>query len=78
MSLTKVTAKNLTSVPSEIRKKLNIEPGDELEWIAFNEEIVVKPRKKRRGDPLKEIIGIVQDEPTDVTRDHNRLLYGTK
>lgn len=79
MPSTKVTSKYLTSVPSEIRKRFSIEPGDALEWIAIDQEVIIKPRKtKKTGDPLLELIGLVNDEPTDVTRDHNKLLYGKR
>lgn len=45
----------------------------------MDQEVIVKPRKaKKTGDPLLELIGLVHDEPTDVTRDHNKLLYGKR
>jgi len=77
MATTKVSKKYLTSVPSEVRDKLGIEVGDELEWLQMETEIIVKPRRKRTGeDPLIQIVGLVEAGPSDVTRDHNKILYG--
>jgi AbrB family looped-hinge helix DNA binding protein len=74
---TKVSKKYLTSVPSEVRDKFGLEVGDELEWLPMGTEIVVKPRRKRTGeDPLVQIVGLVEAGPSDVTRDHNKVLYG--
>ena len=74
---TKVSKKYLTSVPSEVRDKFGLEVGDELEWLPMGTEIVVKPKRKRTGeDPLVQIVGLVEAGPSDVTRDHNKVLYG--
>lgn len=77
MTTTKVSKKYLTSVPSEVRNKFGLEVGDELEWLPMATEIVVKPKRRRTGeDPLVQIVGLVEAEPSDVTRDHNKILYG--
>jgi len=77
MATTKVSKKYLTSVPSEVRDKFGIEVGDELEWLPMATEIVVKPKRKRTGeDSLAQIVGLVEAGPSDVTRDHNKILYG--
>jgi AbrB family looped-hinge helix DNA binding protein len=77
MATTKVSKKYLTSVPSEVRDKFGLEVGDELEWLSMATEIVVKPKRKRTGeDSLVEIVGLVDAEPSDVTKDHNKVLYG--
>jgi AbrB family looped-hinge helix DNA binding protein len=76
MVTTKVSKKYLTSVPSEIRKEFGLEVGDELEWLPMQSEIIVRPRRKKTKDPLLRMVGLVEAEPSDVTRDHNKILYG--
>ncbi|MCS4542399.1 MAG: AbrB/MazE/SpoVT family DNA-binding domain-containing protein [Euryarchaeota archaeon] len=77
MATTKVSKKYLTSVPSEIRKIFGLEVGDELEWLPMGAEIVVKlKRKKIKKDPLLQMVGLVEADPSDVTKNHNKILYG--
>jgi AbrB family looped-hinge helix DNA binding protein len=76
MVTTKVSKKYLTSVPSEIRKKFKLEVGDELEWIPMVDEIVVRPKKQTQKDPLTELIGLAEAPPSNITAEHNRILYG--
>jgi len=76
MATSKLSKKYLTSVPSEVRKKLGLNAGDELEWLPMGTEIIVKIRIKSKEDPLLQIIGMADGKPSDVTRDHNKVLYG--
>ena len=77
MAATKISKKYLTSVPSEVRKKFGLEIGDELEWVPMATEIVIKPRRKRiKEDPLLQIIGLIKAKPSDITKHHNKILYG--
>jgi len=79
MAITRISKKYLTAVPAEVRKIFQLEAGDELEWLPLKSEIIIKPIKRKGGkDPILEIIGMVDAEPTDVTRDHDRILYGEK
>jgi bifunctional DNA-binding transcriptional regulator/antitoxin component of YhaV-PrlF toxin-antitoxin module len=79
MATTRISKKYLTAVPAEVRRIFQLEAGDELEWLPLKSEIIVKPIKKKGGkDPILEIIGMVDAEPTDVTRDHDKILYGEK
>lgn len=51
--------------------------GDGLEWLPMATEIVVKPKRKRTDEDLPvQIVGLVEAGPSDVTRDHNKILYG--
>ena len=77
MVTTKITSKHLTTVPSEVRKRFGLEAEDELEWIPTAVEIIVKPKKKGKGSSLVELIGLLETgDKTDITRDHNKILYG--
>jgi bifunctional DNA-binding transcriptional regulator/antitoxin component of YhaV-PrlF toxin-antitoxin module len=79
MATTRISKKYLTAVPAEVRRIFQLEAGDELEWLPLKSEIIVKPIKRKRGrDPILDIIGMVDAEPTDVTRDHDKILYGQK
>ena len=55
---TKVSSGYPTIVPADIRKSLNINPGDILEWTLDNNKIVVKPRKKMQ---FEDIIGLIEE-----------------
>lgn len=55
---TKVSSGYSTIVPADIRKSLGINPGDILEWILDDNEIVVKPRKKMQ---LGDIVGLIKE-----------------
>ncbi|MEW6222514.1 MAG: AbrB/MazE/SpoVT family DNA-binding domain-containing protein [Candidatus Hadarchaeota archaeon] len=77
MATTKVSKKYLTSVPSDVRRMFGLEVGDELEWLPMAAEIVVKPRRKKiKKDPLLQMVGLVEADPSDVTKNHNKILYG--
>ena len=77
MVTTKVSKKYLTSVQLEAGDKFGIEVGDGLEWLPMATEIVVKPKRKRTDEDLPvQIVGLVEAGPSDVTRDHNKILYG--
>lgn len=38
--------------------------------------VTLKADEKSGKDPLLQAIGLVDAEPSDITRDHNRILYG--
>lgn len=77
MTTTKITSKHLTTVPSEVRKRFGLGAGDELEWIPTAAEVIVKPKKRGKGGSLIEMIGLLETrDKTDITRDHNKILYG--
>lgn len=45
-SQTKISDGYSTVLPAEIRKKLNLTPGDVLQWNIEDENIIIKPRKR--------------------------------
>jgi len=56
---TKVSTKGQVVVPSRIRRKLNLQPGDSLEARLEGERIVLTPRTPRRRSAR-----IIQDPMT--------------
>lgn len=51
-----VTAKGQTTIPKAIREKLNLKPGDRIDFVVEADgRVVLRPRNKR----LEDIIGIL-------------------
>jgi bifunctional DNA-binding transcriptional regulator/antitoxin component of YhaV-PrlF toxin-antitoxin module len=59
---TKISNGFQTVVPSSIRKKFKVGPGDLIEWVASEEGVELKFRKKVS---LDEITDIVDTKKTD-------------
>lgn len=75
-STTKISKGFQTVVPSEIRKKFGVDPGDILEWTPTEDGAEVKFRKKLS---LKDIAGIVKSgEKTDAVELKKRAQRGEK
>ena len=56
-SKTKVSTQGITVIPAEIREKLGIRDGEELEWALEGEVIVVKPlREVKAPDEIMEYL----------------------
>jgi len=54
-SKTKVSSQGRTVIPVEIREKLGIREGEEVEWVLQGEAIVVRPvREERTPDEIME------------------------
>jgi len=54
-SKTKISSQGRTVIPVEIRKKLGIREGEEVEWALEGEVIVVKPvREEKTPDEIME------------------------
>lgn len=49
---TKITPKNQTTIPGEIRRVLGVKSGDAVDWCTMR-EIVVVDSKRRMKDPVK-------------------------
>ena len=45
-SQTKISDGHSTLLPAEIRKTLNLAPGDILQWDIDDNTIIIKPRKR--------------------------------
>jgi len=71
-SSTKISNGFQTVVPSELRKKFQVGPGDIVEWISTDDGVEVRFRKKMS---LNDIAGIVESgEKTDAVelkKEHN-------
>ena len=65
MYLTKLTSKNQTTIPEQIRKFLGIEPGDKVEWVIEGERVILRA-KKRYENPLEIIRTLQIDTKEDV------------
>ncbi|MDR2967364.1 MAG: AbrB/MazE/SpoVT family DNA-binding domain-containing protein [Methanobacteriaceae archaeon] len=67
MLSSKIYNNNQTVIPSVIRKKHNLKPGDIIEWIEEdNGEIKIKFREKSK---LRDIIGIINTKnPTNAVK----------
>jgi AbrB family looped-hinge helix DNA binding protein len=53
----KVSTQGRTVIPAEIREKLGIRDGEELEWVLEGEVIVVKPlREVKTPDEIMEYL----------------------
>ena len=42
----KITSKGQTTVPKEVRKRLNLKPGDKIIWYFDGEKLVVRAKNK--------------------------------
>ena len=73
MIKTKITTKGQATIPKEIRLRLGLGPGDELEFVEVDGEIVLRKRvkdslfKDYRGY-LKELAGKDPDELVEESR----------
>lgn len=75
-STTKISKGFQTVVPSELRNKFKVGPGDIVEWISTDDEVEVRFRKKMS---LKDITGIVKTgEKTDAVELKKRAQKGEK
>jgi AbrB family looped-hinge helix DNA binding protein len=61
--VTKVSTKGQVVLPSSIRRRLGLEPGDSLDVKAEGERIVLTPQKKRTRRKAKIIIDPVSGLP---------------
>ena len=74
MIKSKITAKSQATIPKEIRLRLGLRPGDELEFVEIKGEILLRKRvqdslfKAYRGY-LKELTGKDSDALVEEMRD---------
>lgn len=60
--MVKVTEKFQVTIPEEVRKKIGLKPGEEVEVLAINDnEILIRRKIKSVKDPLSVLIGKQQD-----------------
>ncbi len=75
-SVTKISKGFQTVVPSDIRKKFDVGPGDIVEWKSTENGVEVRFRKKLS---LRDIAGILEtDERTDAVELKKRAQKGEK
>lgn len=72
---TKISNGFQTVVPSEIRKKFDINPGDQLEWVLTDDEVTLRFRKKVT---LEDILGMVDGPETDAVELKKKVQRGEK
>jgi AbrB family looped-hinge helix DNA binding protein len=72
---TKISNGFQTVVPSEIRKKFDITPGDHLEWVLTDDEVILRFRKKVT---LEDIFGMVDGPETDAVELKKKVQRGEK
>ena len=65
MHSTKLTSKNQTTIPEEIRKFLGIRPGEKVEWVIEGDRVILRA-KKRFENPLEVIKTLQIDTKKDV------------
>ena len=70
--MAKVTTKFQVTLPMAIAKRYNIQPGDEIDWIAAGEVIrVIPPEHKVDGDDLESRLRMF-DQATERARRRQR------
>jgi len=72
---TKISKGFQTVVPSDIRKKFDVNPGDIVKWEITEEGAKVSFRKKVT---IEDIIGIVKGPKTDAVELKKRVQRGEK
>lgn len=77
--VTKVSSGFQTVLPSEIRKKFGVGPGDEVVWTLVGDEIFVRVKKKGGKDPLAKLIGAFPTKTkADATAEIDAVVYGER
>ncbi|WP_236752034.1 AbrB/MazE/SpoVT family DNA-binding domain-containing protein [Acidianus sp. HS-5] len=59
----KVTEKYQVTIPKEVREKIGLKPGEELEVIPLNDnEILLRRKVEKIKNPLKVLLGSSKEE----------------
>jgi len=45
MYSTKLTSKNQTAIPEQVRKFLGIKPGEKVEWVIEGDKVILRAKK---------------------------------
>jgi len=70
---TKVSKNYQVIIPVEIRKHLNIKPGDEILWAIIENNLRVKIFSKRKN-ALVDLIGKLDMGETDASKDADEIV----
>jgi AbrB family looped-hinge helix DNA binding protein len=57
-----ISSKGRLTVPPEIRKRLGLKPGDRVEFVAEESQIVIRPARPE-ANPFEKFIGIAGPFP---------------
>lgn len=57
--MSKVTIKGQVTIPNNVRQRLGIKPGDEIEFVQNDDDIVL--RKKFNKSPFDKYVGHLKD-----------------
>jgi AbrB family looped-hinge helix DNA binding protein len=57
-----ISSKGRLTVPQEIRKRLGLKPGDRVEFVAEESQIVIRPARSE-ANPFEKFIGIAGPFP---------------
>ena len=82
MYLTKLTSKNQTTVPEQIRKFLGIGPGDKVEWVIEGDRVILRAKKRYENsleimrtlqiDTKKDIKMLRKESEAEITKEASR------
>lgn len=73
---TKLSKGYQTVLPSEIREKLNAEPGDEIIWSIIGEDVSIRLKKRIPINSIKNLIGKFATPTEDnATEELDRVMY---
>ena len=68
MAVSKITSKNQTTVPREVRERLRVGPSDALDWQIEGNVVRVVPARSA----LERLAGMFEVGPGDVVEDVRR------
>ena len=63
----KITTKGQVTIPLPIRKEFGLKPGTDVEFVAGDGNVVLRPNRKRRNpveDWLQEATGVARGKTT--------------
>lgn len=69
---TKISKGFQTVVPSSIRKKFSVGPGDLIEWVASEDVVELKFRKKVSLDVITDIVEIPKTDAVELKKKAQR------
>lgn len=68
MSTVTISSKFQVVIPKDIRDELNLEPGQRVQAIAYNNRIELIPVR-----PMRQMRGFIQGIETDIPREEDRI-----
>ncbi len=76
VDVTKISKGFQTVVPASIRKRFELNQGDEVIWSVIGDEVYVRVRKREKEDPLNKLLGALPtEEDSDATKEMNHVAY---